>query len=205
MKSLAVHLSKTFNVINNGTMRYFLSSTPPNYLRLNLAKGRLPFPPLSFKYCYTSHFLEHLEVWQMREVLGEVYRLLVYGGVCRIVIPDLEILTLAYFRYKQGNYDAFTNLHLSKDPVIEMNEHFGNIYDINTKIPDLLRPLAYRQLRKYGHKFMIDYDFLKSLLLNAGFDHVSKQKFRCGEVPDLMVLDLDGRQFESMYIEAFKK
>lgn len=195
---------RTFKIIDNGLLRYFFSPTPPNFLRLNLAKGRLPFPNETFKFCYSSHFFEHIEIWQLERLLIEIHRVLVKDGICRIVVPDLEIIAQAYVSHKQGNNSAFSNLNLTKSPIIEMNEHFGNTYEINPKLPDMLKPFSYQVLRKYGHKFMHDYDSLKELLIRAGFDRVIRQKFRQGEVQDLKILDIESHRFESLYVEAIK-
>ena len=51
---------------------------------------------------------------------------------------------------------------------------------------------------------MHDYDFLSELLLRMGFDNVIMQKFRYRETPDLELLELESRQFESLYIEVIK-
>jgi SAM-dependent methyltransferase len=195
---------KPFKIIDNEMWRYFLSSVPPNFLRLNLAKGRLPFPDSTFEFCYSSHFFEHLEIWQVERLLAEIHRVLFNGGVCRIVVPDLEIITQAYVNYKQGNNGAFSNLDLTRSPVIKMNEYFGNSYNKYIKVPDILKPAAARWARKYDHKFMYDYDLLRELLLKAGFGHVIKQKFRYGKVPELDILDIENHQFESLYVEAIK-
>lgn len=185
-------------------LKAYLSEPPPNYLKLNLQKAKLPFPDASLNFCYTSHFLEHLELFQQKRLLTEVERVLSGNGICRIVVPDLQILAKAYVKYVSGEEQFYLDLQFHNKPNIELNLHFGNIYDTQTKIPDSLKPLAYKHLRKYGHKYIHDFESIKALLESAGFTLVEKRQFRVGALPDLNVLDLENRRLESLYVEAFK-
>lgn len=50
-------------------------------------------------FVYHSHTLEHLSYWDAIQLLNECYRILKDGGICRIVVPDLEQLTHNYLFY----------------------------------------------------------------------------------------------------------
>ena len=61
---------------------------------LNVAK-RFPFPNDSFQAVFSSHMLEHLPPMVADNCVRESFRVLCPGGVCRIVVPDLDALISA--------------------------------------------------------------------------------------------------------------
>lgn len=58
----------------------------------------LPFVEGSFDATYSSHVLEHLSPEDGRTLLREQFRVLKPGGVCRVVVPDLERICRAYLQ-----------------------------------------------------------------------------------------------------------
>jgi predicted SAM-dependent methyltransferase len=56
----------------------------------------LPFPDACFDAVYSSHVLEHFTPEMGRRFLWEQWRVLKPGGVCRVVVPDLERLCRDY-------------------------------------------------------------------------------------------------------------
>lgn len=50
----------------------------------------LPFPDQVFDAVYANHVLEHLTPAEGSRFVGELLRMLKPGGICRIVVPDLE-------------------------------------------------------------------------------------------------------------------
>jgi len=72
-----------------------LQEIDPSIIRWNLLRG-IPFEDATFDVVYHSHFLEHLEHDAAIDFLRECYRVLKPIGILRIVVPDLEALTLAY-------------------------------------------------------------------------------------------------------------
>jgi len=62
---------------------------------LNVGK-RFPFPDSSFPAVFSSHMLEHLPPNIGRHCLVECFRVLQPGGICRIVVPDLDRLIASY-------------------------------------------------------------------------------------------------------------
>lgn len=59
---------------------------------------RLPFPDRTFDVVYHSHVLEHLPHAEAPRFLAECLRVLVPGGVLRVVVPDLEGICRAYLK-----------------------------------------------------------------------------------------------------------
>lgn len=69
-----------------------LCPTDPQVTEWNASKG-LPFGNELVDACYASHVLEHVTPHQARALLGECYRVLRYGGIVRLAVPDLEGLS----------------------------------------------------------------------------------------------------------------
>lgn len=59
-------------------------------------RRRLPFADATFTAVYASHVLEHLAPAEAAALLREMARVLVSGGIVRIVVPDLEGIARAY-------------------------------------------------------------------------------------------------------------
>jgi predicted SAM-dependent methyltransferase len=62
-------------------------------------QARLPFEDASFAAVYHSHVLEHIPKRQAAAFLSECHRVLAPGGVLRVVVPDLEMITRLYLKY----------------------------------------------------------------------------------------------------------
>jgi SAM-dependent methyltransferase len=54
----------------------------------------------------------------------------------------------------------------------------------------------------YTHKYMYDFESLRSNLCDVGFDHVIRCSYKTGEVPDIE--KLDNKPDETLYVEATK-
>lgn len=67
---------------------------------INILKG-LPFENNSTDAVFSSCMLEHFTKDQAKAHLKECYRVLNKGGVCRIVVPDLEDVCKEYLRILQ--------------------------------------------------------------------------------------------------------
>jgi predicted SAM-dependent methyltransferase len=57
---------------------------------------RFPYPDNCFGAVFSSHLLEHLSPRDARRCLSEILRTLQPGGVCRTVVPDLNIFVNGY-------------------------------------------------------------------------------------------------------------
>ena len=63
------------------------ASHPSNYR--DVTRG-LPYADASFHAVYARRILEHLTFEEAERFMSEVFRVLKPGGLCRIVVPDLE-------------------------------------------------------------------------------------------------------------------
>jgi predicted SAM-dependent methyltransferase len=71
---------------------------PRRHVLAHDVRDPLPFPDESFDAVYTSHLLEHLEPEVGLRLVEEMNRVLVFGGVIRVVVPDLEDICREYLR-----------------------------------------------------------------------------------------------------------
>src|ERR1700722_18917070 len=56
----------------------------------------LPFANGSVAAVFSSHVFEHLFMDEVYRLVHEIHRILVPGGVCRVVVPDLEKIVAAF-------------------------------------------------------------------------------------------------------------
>ena len=77
-----------------------LETNDPNVIRHDIVKG-VPFDESNFEVVYHSHVLEHLHPDQGRKLIEECFRVLVPGGVLRVVVPDLERIAQLYLETHQ--------------------------------------------------------------------------------------------------------
>jgi len=74
-----------------------VASHSPEVLAWDVSKP-LPLPNDSVPFAYSCHMLEHLPRDAAARFLFELNRVLMPGGIARIVVPDLEVLATAYLR-----------------------------------------------------------------------------------------------------------
>lgn len=77
-------------------LRPFLNSTIPAGIMVHNLRGGIPFCDETVDVVYASHVLEHFDRNDALSFMREVRRVLRPGGICRIVVPDLEWAAKAY-------------------------------------------------------------------------------------------------------------
>ena len=161
----------------------------------DIRKG-IPLPSNSMRGIFTEHTLEHF-AWQaaLKVFLPECFRILKAGGVIRITVPDAELSLRTYEdARKRGEtgtsfravYDGGDRIPMT--PMMHVNNTFRRIYE----------PL------EVGHKFVYDFQTLEYFLNCVGFVDITKEAFRRGRDPMLLV-DLKKRAPETLYVEAVKR
>lgn len=139
----------------------------------------IPFPDESVSMIYSSHFFEHLSFQEGQSFLEECKRVLMNGGKFSICVPNARLYLEAYV----------------KGVALDPNQFFGYkpAYNHTTAI-DYVNYTAYMDGQ---HKYMFDEENLLHILKAKGFKNAH---LRCFD-PDL---DLQARDFESIYAEAQK-
>lgn len=119
---------------------------------------------------YTSHFLEHLYKNDGKRLLQEAYRVLKPNGTLRVCVPDLEYAIALYSRGEKEK------MLLNNFFVEDQGSQYAR------------------------HKYMYDFEMLKTILDEIGFKEVRRRAYRQGQTPNLDCLD--NRPEETLYIEA---
>lgn len=89
-------------VTNQGWINVDFAPASSQVIRLNLLE-RLPFPDQHFQVIYSSHFLEHVPISKVQQLLRELHRLLKPGGKIRLVLPDFQILAHRYLELREAS------------------------------------------------------------------------------------------------------
>ncbi len=159
----------------SGASRYYKKEEYCRLLRENNfvfhdLSRSLPFQHSSVDYFYSSHFFEHLFPSDAARLLREMYAALKVGGVIRIAVPDLA--------YAIRLYDLGGKKRM-------LDDYFF--------VNDLSSYLA-------RHKYMYDFELLRTVLAEAGYKDIQRCTFGEGSVPDLK--RLDNRPVDTLFVEA---
>jgi predicted SAM-dependent methyltransferase len=152
----------------------------------------LPFPDRSVRAIFCEHFFEHLDYTdEVPYFLSDCHRVLIPGGVIRIIVPDGERYLQAYC---QPGWESLAKLRpLGPDRA----DSYGFSYHTKMELVNVV----FRQ--GHEHKFAYDYETLELLLHKYGFATVVRQAFGRSQLPELCI-DLPTRACESLYVEAQK-
>lgn len=118
-----------------------------NVIKANLL-DRLDFPENYFNLVYTSHFLEHTSRKDLEKILKEIYRVLNFGGIVRIVVPDLEEMCREYIsKLDEGEFEKASFVTVEILDQLVRQRSGGELNEWRTKAnlsPDLKSYIALR-------------------------------------------------------------
>jgi SAM-dependent methyltransferase len=148
-------------------------------LTCDIAQG-LPLESGRMDYVVSIHALPEVPYDRLVPVLAELRRVIKPGGILRLCLPDLIKGIRAYER---GDRDYFL-------------------------VPDedarSLGAKLVTQLIWYGYsRTLFTHEFIEEMLLKAGFSRVVRCAYRQTSGPDPEIVDLDNREPESLYVEAY--
>lgn len=174
-----------FGLLDSSQMS-FIKFCKVNDIKWADATTCIPLSSNSVSVLYSSHMLEHLDKHEAKLFLSEATRVLCPGGLIRLALPDLSKLIDHYNVHKDAN--KFLDLTLLCHPNPK-----GFFEKIRTVI-----------LGNRHHLWMYDGRSLADLLMMNGF--VDAQIMPSGQtnIKDYGFLDLNEREDESVYVEAFK-
>jgi predicted SAM-dependent methyltransferase len=148
-------------------------------LTCDIAQG-LPLEPGSMDYVVSIHALPEVPYDRLVPVLSELRRVIKPGGILRLCLPDLIKGVRAYER---GDRDYFL------------------VPDEDAKS---LGAKLVTQLIWYGYsRTLFTHEFIEEMLLKAGFSRVVRCAYRQTSGPHPDIVDLDNREPESLYVEAY--
>jgi SAM-dependent methyltransferase len=149
-------------------------------------RGGLPFPSNSVDSIYSTHMFEHFYPDELDQLLEECFRVLKPRGGVRVVVPSLRNAIKAYSEARQGwFYDSFPR-HFDS-----LGGRFSNFVFCDGQ-----------------HRTAFDFDYLKEVLIRAGFHNVQesaegKSTLYDNTVPPFEPGDTNGFP-HSLFVEAFK-
>jgi SAM-dependent methyltransferase len=142
----------------------------------------LPFADASADAVYASHVLEHLYREQGHQLIRESLRVLIPGGVVRIVVPDLHTIVREYLGDRPSGEvpssekalppgDLFNERLLMRRPSPPKNNLILRIYEIWQDF--------------HSHKWIYDEQSLSSLLRSVGFADVVRREYAESLIPNI--------------------
>lgn len=145
-------------------------------------RNPLPYKDHTVDYIYNEHFLEHLTVEEGLKTLKDFKRVLKYGGVLRIAMPDLKDVIKIYNNdnWKIDTAESFSKYGLS---FIQTKAEYLNI-----------------ALRWWGHQWLYDWEELERRLKEAGFTSIKQCKI--GESEHHKLIGLETRNESNLIAEA---
>jgi SAM-dependent methyltransferase len=144
-------------------------------------RAGLPLDDASLDYAVSIHSLPELAYPDVATALRELHRVLRPDGVLRLALPDLDRAIRAYL-------DGDAGYFLIPD---------DDVRSLGGKLVV--------QLTWYGYsRTMFTFDFVEELLYAAGFRRVERCSYRQTSSPHAEIIELDNREGESLFVEAFK-
>lgn len=144
-------------------------------------RAGLPLDDASLDYVVGIHSLPELAYPDVATALRELHRVLRPDGVLRLALPDLERAIRAYL-------DGDAGYFLIPD---------DDVRSLGGKLVV--------QLTWYGYsRTMFTFDFVEELLYAAGFRRVERCSYRQTSSPHPGIIELDNREGESLFVEAYK-
>ncbi len=162
---------------------------PANVRPGDIVKG-LPITDESCHGVYASHVLEHLSLDDFQKALRNTYRILLKGGIFRLVVPDLEWSAREYIaRLDRGEPNANTSFLYETLLGCKHREHG-------------LIGLAKKLFNTSAHLWMWDEKSMTQALKDYGFRQIRRCRF--GDCEDTMfsLVEECGRFERAVAIEA---
>ena len=154
---------------------------PSNILGLNLCEP-LPFKDERFTAIYSSHTFEHLYRNDALSLVKECHRVLKSGGICRIVVPDLNFAIQKYIQ----NF-SIEGINNAADQIMDELGFYPR------SVKRGIVGLYYNLTSFHNHKWMYNAKSLKYLLSEGGFVKVTNPMPFEGQLPELDLIESPSR------------
>jgi predicted SAM-dependent methyltransferase len=133
-----------------------------------------------FDGIFSEHTFEHLYPFQVKNLLKELHRVMKISACIRITLPDID----KYIKFYNGNFDD-----------IEADEFKKRFSTGCSAIRNITQ--------KYFHCSVWNYEEIASYLMEAGFREIKEMSFGQSRDENLL-LDIEARKWETIYVEAIK-
>ncbi|KPA17014.1 radical SAM protein, partial [Candidatus Magnetomorum sp. HK-1] len=195
-----VHMQKSKNANNlkinlcSGSRKLFgyinIDLQPGSDIIIDLEHKLLPFPDNSASVIVCISAINYFSKQRALEIIRDVYRVLMPGGITRFATQDLRILVE---KYLQNDSDFFfQKLSDGKErfPGISFGDKLNNFF-------------CGFQANNKTCKFVYDYETLSSLFKEANFCSIKQKKYHESDIPE--VAKIDNRPEQMFFLEAHKK
>jgi predicted SAM-dependent methyltransferase len=167
---------------------------PANVRPGDIVRG-LPVADGSARGVYCSHVLEHLTRDDLPRALGNTWRMIVPGGIFRLIVPDLRWRVERYLRAAEKDDPAAADMLMTSCALGAASKA--------TMISALRARFGWN-----AHLWMYDFAALKALLEQAGFSDIRRCERGDSRDPKFALVEDQDRFFESgereLAIEAAK-
>lgn len=157
-------------------------------LNHDLVNG-IPCSDGSLEVIYHSHLLEHLSYKDGMAFTKNCFKALLPGGIMRVLVPDLE---LWINNYVQGNKFFFDEYRKALVPDENLYPTKGAVF--------------MGMLHNHEHKCGYDFETLKWILEQAGFERVRRTLVQSSDLPDIAEVEpyVALKAMESLCVECYK-
>lgn len=149
--------------------------------------GGLPFQSGVARFMHTEDFLDQLTLEQARKFLAECHRILIPGGVLRVLTPDLGKMARMYL----DDPDRLRELWREFVGIPLVADTAGEVFNLG--------------MRFAGHAFLYDTETFTRVLADSGFE-ARRVAYSESDMPGLRGLDLRSPDNAiSMYFDCYRK
>ena len=149
----------------------------PAGVRYHDVRRGLPFADARVSVVYASHLVEHLHRDEALALLRDARRVLVPGGICRAVVPDVEAIVHWYLAHQKEPIE--THRETSSDLLMGMLQLRPRTSGRDAGLVGRVR----RAVGRHEHKWMYDRDGLLALFAEAGFSRPTAKGFLDSDIP----------------------
>jgi SAM-dependent methyltransferase len=153
----------------------------------------LPWDDGQFEAVYASHLLEHLTWGDAGQLLREARRVLAPGGVCRIVVPDLQFFIS---EYQSRTSEPYVPGFFPEDATVTNADAFIQNLGFASPVSRAggIAIRIYSKLFDYHHhKWMYDEQGLAAQMRAAGFVDVRRRDYNDSQIPNIHEVELEER------------
>jgi hypothetical protein len=162
---------------------------PDANIKIDLSKENIPFNDNSIEELVCISAINYFQYKRAAEIIKEVYRVLIPGGITRFGVQDLELITK---RYVEKDYDFF----FQKLP--DGRDRFEG-----TTLGDKYVAWFYGyNASGYNCQYFYDFVSLENLFKIAGFSLIERRNYMSSRLKNIELID--NRPEQMFYLEAIK-
>jgi SAM-dependent methyltransferase len=162
----------------------------PAHVKLGDIVSGLPLPDGSCKGIYASHVLEHLARGEFYKALDNTLKLLVPGGIFRLIVPDLAYIGREYIRMLDNGDPEASHYMVSATILGEETRPRGPA------------AMVYQMLNTSRHLWMWDEFSLRKALEDHGFNRIRRCEFDDCEDPMFRLVESPSRFERAVAMES---